>query len=258
MGRIRTIKPEFFRHEALFEAEKETGLPLRVAFAGLFTCADREGRFEWRPKQLKLDVLPWDECDFSRVLDALMTRQFIVKYTSEGREYGHIPSWRRHQALNNRERESELPDPSKCQIVTDASTTREPRDTAITEWKGNGKGREGEGSSAEFELNSPQVESSGQGVISIPLIDGSDFQIGQGDVTEWQEAFPVADVMGELQRMRVWCRDNPRKRKTKSGVRSFVTKWLGKVQDRGGPVVARQTGATPAVGGDGRVWRDVQ
>ena len=58
MARIRTIKPEFFRHEALFEAEQATGLPLRVAYAGLFTAADREGRFKWSPRSLKLDCLP--------------------------------------------------------------------------------------------------------------------------------------------------------------------------------------------------------
>jgi len=93
MGRIRTVKPELFRHEGLYELEQETGLPIRIAFAGLFTCCDREGRFEWKPRTLKLDVLPWDECDFSRVLDALMTRGFIKKYASEGREFGFIPSW---------------------------------------------------------------------------------------------------------------------------------------------------------------------
>lgn len=145
MGRIRTIKPEFFRHETLFDLEKETGLPIRVAFAGLFCCCDREGRFEWKPKQLKLDILPWDECDFSRVLDALTTRDFIVRYASEGREFGHIPSWKRHQVLNNREKESELPDPSQCQVVTNACATRESRVTVITQGKGKGKGRELEG-----------------------------------------------------------------------------------------------------------------
>jgi hypothetical protein len=45
MGRIRTIKPEFFSHEALFDGERETGLPLRLAFIGLLCQCDREGRF---------------------------------------------------------------------------------------------------------------------------------------------------------------------------------------------------------------------
>jgi hypothetical protein len=68
MARIRTIKPEFFRHADLYEAEKETGLPLRLAFAGLWTAADREGRFKWRPRELKLDCLPHDEVDFHACL----------------------------------------------------------------------------------------------------------------------------------------------------------------------------------------------
>ena len=45
MARIRTIKPEFFRHEGLYELEQETGFAIRVAFAGLWTACDREGRF---------------------------------------------------------------------------------------------------------------------------------------------------------------------------------------------------------------------
>ena len=73
VARIRTIKPEFFRHAGLFDLEQETGLPLRVAFAGLWTAADREGRFAWKPRELKLDCLPFDLVDFSRVLDALST-----------------------------------------------------------------------------------------------------------------------------------------------------------------------------------------
>ena len=100
MARIRTIKPEFFRHESLYEAERETELPLRIAFAGIWSAADREGRFRWSPRQLKLDCLPYDELDFSRVLDALATRGFIVKYAVDGKEYGHVPSWSKHQIIN--------------------------------------------------------------------------------------------------------------------------------------------------------------
>ncbi len=52
MAKIRTIKPELFRHDGLFEAEIQSGLPLRLAFMGLFTCCDRAGRFRWKPKAL--------------------------------------------------------------------------------------------------------------------------------------------------------------------------------------------------------------
>lgn len=126
MARIRTIKPAFFRHEELYDAEVETSLPLRVAFAGLWTVADREGRFEWRPRELKLDCLPYDKVDFSRVLDALTTRGFIVKYASGDREYGAIPSFKSHQIVNNRELASVLPEPPEVPN-TSITSTREPR-----------------------------------------------------------------------------------------------------------------------------------
>lgn len=119
MARIRTIKPEFFRHETLFEAEQSSGLPLRLVFIGLFTCCDREGRFRWRPRQLKLDILPYDEIEFSHVLDALATYGFLVKYEVDGQLLGCIPSWSRHQYINNKENCSELPSPEEGCILVD-------------------------------------------------------------------------------------------------------------------------------------------
>jgi hypothetical protein len=153
VARIRTIKPEFFRHEALYEAERETGLPLRIAFAGLWTAADRAGRFRWSPRQLKLDCLPYDECDFSRVLDALTTRGFIVRYAVEGKEYGHIPSWSAHQVINNREKPSEIPEPNENNTLTRQARVDDASGTPLKQIQGEGKGREGEGEREVSEAN---------------------------------------------------------------------------------------------------------
>jgi hypothetical protein len=131
MARIRTVKPETFEHEVLFDAEKETGLPLRVAWIGLWTQCDRRGRFLWRPRQLKANILPYDDLDFERVLDALWTHGFLVKYASDGNTYGCIPTWDKHQFINNKEKESELPEPTTETLVliekSNASVTREGR-----------------------------------------------------------------------------------------------------------------------------------
>lgn len=108
-SRIRTIKPEFFLDGELFEAETETGLPLRVAFAGLWCQADRAGRFRWKPRELKLQVLPYDECSFGAVLDALTSRGWLVRYAVDGREYGWVRTFREHQHINNKESASRLP-----------------------------------------------------------------------------------------------------------------------------------------------------
>ena len=160
--RIRTIKPEFFHHEGLFEAEAQTNLPLRVAFAGLWCIADREGRFKWEPRRIGVQVLPYDGVDFSRVLDALATRAFVLKYRVGDACFGFIPSFLKHQVINNRESESVLPDPEGNIEETptnteesDASATREPREDHAC--RKEGKGREGKEGAVSREL-SPELE----------------------------------------------------------------------------------------------------
>jgi hypothetical protein len=143
--RIRTIKPEFFTHEGLFEAEASTGLPIRIAFAGLWCVADREGRFKWEPRRIGVQILPYDGIDFSRVMDALTTRGFIIKYRVNDAWFGCIPSFGKHQVINNRESASNLPECSANDAFfeeIDALTTRESREDHAG--KGEGKGREGE------------------------------------------------------------------------------------------------------------------
>lgn len=113
MSRIRTVKPELFKHEELFDAEIASGLPLRLAFIGLFTVADREGRFRWKPRTLKLDVLPHDTVDFAAVLAALERAGFIRRYEVNGEAFGWIPTFTKHQRFSGKEAEikSELPPP---------------------------------------------------------------------------------------------------------------------------------------------------
>lgn len=113
MARKRFVAPEFFTHRALYRAEKKSRLPLRVAFAGLWTCADRRGIFRWDPDALQLAVIPFDRCEMAEVLDALLSEDFIRKYTIDGRDYGIIPSFARWQHFHKNENPSKDPPPPK-------------------------------------------------------------------------------------------------------------------------------------------------
>lgn len=152
MSRIRTVKPELFKHEDLFDAELNSGLPLRLAFIGLFTVADCEGRFKWRPRTLKLDVLPHDTVDFAQVLQALEQGGFIQSYEVDGERYGWIPSFTKHQRLQTKEiaAGSELPAP----CLQDEHGTHQERTQVRTGThpefqEGKGKGKEGKGREEE-------------------------------------------------------------------------------------------------------------
>lgn len=265
MARIRTIKPDFFRHGALFDAEQESGLPLRLAFAGLWTAADRDGRFRWRPRELKLDVLPHDAIDFSRVLDALATRGFVVKYACDGELFGFIPSWHQHQAINHRETASVLPVPTPASIES-ATSTRAPRvdDASATSEghaRGEGKGREGKESAQDADASCaaapplqlvPSIPAPPASVVSLILVDGTHYGITQQQVDSWGQAFPAVDVLAFLRRMAAWCDANAQKRKTRRGIERAIVGWLGREQDRGPTRGADQPPSSTRPGGPKR------
>lgn len=112
MARIRSIKPEFFIDEELQDLEMENpGAYCMLVYAGLWTVADREGRFEWRPRRLRLSILPFLKFEIETTLDLLMDAGYLVKYEIEGRNYGFVKNWSRHQIVPRDEPQSEIPAP---------------------------------------------------------------------------------------------------------------------------------------------------
>lgn len=80
----------------------------------------------------------------------------------------------------------------------------------------------------------PEKSDSTRPIISLILNDKSFFNVTDEDVAKWNELYPAVDVMQELRKMAGWCESNTTKRKTRRGVRAFITSWLARAQDRGG------------------------
>lgn len=109
MARTRYLKPGFFKNELLAEID-----PLgRLLFAGLWTIADREGRLEDRPKRIKAEILPYDDCDIDELLDSLHKQGFILRYEVEGECYIQILNFLKHQNPHPREAKSDIPAPQE-------------------------------------------------------------------------------------------------------------------------------------------------
>ena len=143
MPRIRTIKPDFFHDECLAD------LPLkqRMTFVGLWLYADREGRLEDRPKYLKSQIWPYEQCDIEQILDNL-NGKFIQRYQIEGRAYIQIVNFLKHQKPHHTEKESLIPE---CD--NSALTVKEPLKNGEAPVGREGKGRERKGTvySVDFE-----------------------------------------------------------------------------------------------------------
>ena len=153
--RIRTYKPEFFTHPLLADLDRISQLPVRISLMGLWSCSDREGRFKWDARRLGAQILPYDHIDFEIILEILAENKFIVKYEVDGKTYGFVPSFHRHQVINNREQESSLPPYHQPDLfsadltrVNTGENTGENTDetTRADACSGEGKGRkEGKG-----------------------------------------------------------------------------------------------------------------
>ena len=88
-------------------------------------------------------------------------------------------------------------------------------------------------------------------IISIILNDKSFFDVSPEDYNRWCELYPAVNVMQELRKMSSWSTDNPKRRKTKSGIRRFINAWLSKEQDKGGQYRYQGNGSS------GNVFTDI-
>ena len=70
-------------------------------------------------------------------------------------------------------------------------------------------------------------------VFRIMLNDRSFHSITQADIDKYRTLYPAVDVEQEIRNMIGWTESNPTKRKTRSGIKAFITKWLIRSQNNG-------------------------
>lgn len=119
--RARNIKPGFFKNEELAECD-----PLaRLLFAGLWGLADRDGILEDRPKKIKAEILPYDNCDIDKLLQQLNENGFILRYNAGGIRGIQILKFGQHQKPHNKEPRCGIPAPqceSKFEAVNNSDS----------------------------------------------------------------------------------------------------------------------------------------
>lgn len=104
MPRIRNIKPAFFRHEGLQDLEAQhPGRHIMLVYIALWTQCDAAGIFSWKPRTLKLDILPFIEFNLEETLGILLEHMYIMQYEAEGQKWGFIPTFDKHQRITGKE-----------------------------------------------------------------------------------------------------------------------------------------------------------
>lgn len=115
--------------------------------------ADCQGRLEDRPKRIKAEVLPYDDCDVAGMLSELAVNGFIVRYEVKNEHFIAIPAFDRHQRLSGKEatEESRYPAPTGSKREATGkqrgSSDEAPEKQSGTQER---KGKEGKGNDGIF------------------------------------------------------------------------------------------------------------
>lgn len=197
-------------------------------WAYLVTYVDDYGRGSADPEILKGFVFPRRkgvrEQDIQKALAALERTGSILLYDVAGEPYFCFPNWSEHQRIQTKK--SKYPAPS---------------DSDVSRWATVGHGESPPESNPNPNPESnpkdccaePQVADAPP-VISLPLNDGTFFDVSENDRAKWSQLYPNVDVLQQLRNMAGWCDANPAKRKTRGGIKRFITSWLAREQDKGG------------------------
>ncbi|WP_421901280.1 helix-turn-helix domain-containing protein [Maridesulfovibrio sp.] len=73
-------------------------------------------------------------------------------------------------------------------------------------------------------------------IIELPLNDGSSFVVDSTFHEELKSLYEKTDILAELKNMKGWLLGNPGKRKTRRGIKRFITSWLQRSNEKNKPV----------------------
>lgn len=173
MGRIRTIKPEFFIDEELSSLDAETHL----LAAGLLCYADDYGYFNANPGLIKAAVFALREPsgNIPEMLRRLQEIGYIYSgKTPEGKQVGRIVKFAEHQRVSH-------PSPSKIKdlavkwesLQNPPESFVNPPESFVPEGKGKeGKVKEGEEKTAPLPIDADPAENIPEGLTAMQYAKG--------------------------------------------------------------------------------------
>lgn len=249
--RARGIKPDFFTDGDLVSCS-----PLaRILFVGLWCLADREGRLKDKPLEIKMRILPADNCDVNELLKDLESSGRIQRYQEQDLKLIQIKNFVKHQNPHKNEKPSELPEfsgvveklPEDSGANPADSGLRTPDSGLLTE-----ESKKTSSSSPEpQEIATPEPPAEPP-VFRVEMQPDPETKqtrthpVTQADIDRWTGLYPAVDVMQSLRNMIGWLEGRPEKRSaTPRGVKQRITGWLKRDQDQGGTPGAKARNRPP-------------
>lgn len=198
----------------------------------LIVNCDDFGRFDGRTAVIKNRLFPLkDNLTLKTVetaLHGLANAGLVVFYMVEDKRFLCLPTWGKYQT--QRAKYSKYPAPDDGAETSENICDQMQADVPVfdTRYSRN------DIRYLRDDISAEPLAADAPPVISLPLNDGTFFDVSENDRAKWSQLYPNVDVLQQLRNMAGWCDANPTKRKTRGGIKRFITAWLAREQDKGG------------------------
>lgn len=201
MSRIRSVHPGLFTDEGFVSL----GADAQILLIGIWTEADDQGVFEWKPVTLRMRLRPTKDGPIEPFLSELAVARCIARYEIDGRQYGAIRNFRKFQRPKSpNSLHPTTPDirkyvglsPAISEIDLDDAPEIPPKGEIAPQMKGKGEdvGEEG-----------------GDKKNNTYAFSGRVIRLTTEDFSRWQASFPNLNgaLAGELESRDAWLVGQP-------------------------------------------------
>ena len=151
----------------------------------------------------------------------------LVVYWSGGKRYLQYLDWKQQERSD-----SKFPAPDE-RVIADAKQKIANAHLVVDVGVVVSEGVGGSGNAPNGARHAPKNDESPI-VITLPLRDGSEFEVRQSLLNELEPLYPAVDVPQTLREMKGWLIGKPDRRKTRQGSKAFITTWLKGEQEKHG------------------------
>lgn len=153
MARARFIRPEFYEDDKI----GSLSFPARLLFPRTWMEADMQGVFEWNAKIFRIKAFPHDENvksdQVEKWMGEIVTAGMVEFFEHNGKKYGFIPKFCKHQSFTTSEVKAGNRHPSPPHAVVPGRSCDQPEnDHGGTEVR-----PESDGSQSEVRRESPSL-----------------------------------------------------------------------------------------------------
>jgi len=180
----------------------------RVLLFGIWTDADDNGVFEWKPLSLKMRIFPADNIEVVDLLNELAAANVIKEFESGGRKWGAVRNFGKYQKPKKPHYKHELPNELRTYVASRQASS-EPVENQWGNQRAVGVGV-GVGEKKESK-EEPSLRSPGDDVSRETKSRGTRYAFESGiirlsekDFEQWRLAYAHLDLRAELLGLTQW------------------------------------------------------